>query len=185
LFLGVCRPVGCRIGREFSVPVALKLFGQFADQRAVGGVAEHRDARGDRIGRHRCGDQDACRRSGDGVGQADLDSDFGCCAFAATYEVCDEIHFGESAFEPCVQAAAHRVVRREIGREHGVDESGAIVVEAFSQRGVTRLQDVDNALRRIREQIFGQPEQEAAVTGQFGARALGGGGRPTAVAPRQ
>jgi hypothetical protein len=41
--LGVRRPVRCRVRREFSVPIALELFGQFADQPTVGRVADHRD----------------------------------------------------------------------------------------------------------------------------------------------
>ena len=65
------------------------------------------------------------------------------------------------------------MVRGEVGRQHGVNESGAIVVEPFSERGVARQQNVHNALRRIREQLSGQPEQEAAVAGEFGVRALG------------
>ena len=45
------------------------------------------------------------------------------------------------------------MVGREVGGEHRVDESGAIVVKAFSQRGVARQQQVDHGLR-LRADLF-------------------------------
>jgi hypothetical protein len=166
------------------VPIILKLLGQFSDQRAVSRVAYHGDVRGNRINRHRRADQDGRRRSANVVGQTNLDSDFGGCAFAPSHKVGDKIHFGESALEPCVQTAADRVVRGEISGEHRPNKSGTIVIEAFSESSVSSEQAIDNALRGILKQISRQSQQEAAVTGEFDVRALGGRKRCAALAQR-
>ena len=103
------RPIGIR-SRYFgprqtrSAPVAWSMCGLAIGQ----GIADQRYASRNRVGSHRCRDQDACCRGGDVIGEADLDSNFGRCAFTSTHEACDEKHFSESALEP-----VHRRPRSE------------------------------------------------------------------------
>jgi hypothetical protein len=135
----MCRAIGLRIRGGLRLPVTFKLFGQCPHQSAVRRIANEGQACGDIVGCHARSDQHGRDGGGNLIGgQAHIDADVGCGGFAAADEIFDEKHFGESALQPSVQASAQRVVPGEIGREHGMDQRRAIVVESFAQCRVSK-----------------------------------------------
>jgi len=75
------------IRREFGVPVAGQLPGQFVDKPAVSRITNHRYPRSDRIGNHSRGDQDARRRGANVVEPAHLHSNLGRGFLVALHEL--------------------------------------------------------------------------------------------------
>ena len=55
-----------------------------------------------------------------------------------------------------MDATAQGMVRGEVGGHRRADERAAGVVEAVAERGVARQHDVDDALRRVGQQLLGQ-----------------------------
>jgi hypothetical protein len=67
------------------------------------------------------------------------------------------------------------MIHPQIGGHSSAHQSAAVVVESLAERGKARQHDVDNALGRIGEQILGQTEQDATVSGDFDPRSLARG----------